>query len=290
MLNVKKHHAHYLRLAVSDGQKIASRDSLPALHRHVGESEFPCAQRFDLPGPPFRDLFVPHADRFSADAERVAEGLMCPAEVVEDLLESNGRHGHQNASEEGGPSVSVLPHPVKSLTRSKRVRISKLNYMSKKRTPKDPWAIARGAAMKEARRALGKSQAEIASLAGIKDRETISQYESGLIEDIDASLIPKLATALGMPPQQLSRTPWNNRDEGLDLRVSTVARQIAYNFDEYPLIIQNQIRETIAKYESLVKQHGKAAVDRMYEPGDTHLPHSRQAPPLLERPKQRHAR
>jgi transcriptional regulator with XRE-family HTH domain len=126
--------------------------------------------------------------------------------------------------------------------------------------------------MRAARTALGKSQAEIAELAGVKDRETISQYESGLIVDIAPDVIPRLAMALGMPPQRLSRSPWGARDEGADLKVSNVARQIAYSFDRYPLAIQNQIRDTIAKYEHMVKQHGKDAADALFGPSPTQEP------------------
>lgn len=126
--------------------------------------------------------------------------------------------------------------------------------------------------MRAARKALGKSQAAIAELAGVKDRETISQYESGLIVDIDPPVIPRLAMALGMPPQRLSRTPWGAKDEAADLKVSTVARSIAYSFDRYPLAVQNQIRETIAKYEHIVKQNGKEAADALFGPAPIQEP------------------
>lgn len=126
--------------------------------------------------------------------------------------------------------------------------------------------------MRAARTALGKSQLEIAELAGVKDRETISQYESGLIVDIAPDVIPRLAMALGMPPQRLSRSPWGARDEGADLKVSSVARSIAYSFDKYPLAIQNQIRDTITKYELMVKQYGREAADALFGPSPVQEP------------------
>lgn len=129
----------------------------------------------------------------------------------------------------------------------------------------DPWAVRRGAEMKAARERLRKSQPEIAKLVGVT-REAISQYEKGVIKDIPVATIPKLAKALGMHPHQLSRHEWKAVDEALDLRVSTVARQIAYAFDDYPLFLQNQIREAIARYEALVREHGREKVEALYGP------------------------
>lgn len=245
-----------LQLVVSNGKLIEkSGDGSPTFHGQIQEAELPLAQGLDLPSTTFGDLSVPHTHGLSANAENVSEGLMSTTEVVDDILKRDSRRRH-------GASVSTLPHGVKPLTRTRLPQPRKLAYMSR-RKPKDEWAIERGVAMRAARVALGKSQAEIAELAGVKDRETISQYESGIIADIDPAVIPKLAMALGLPAQRLSRTPWGARDEAADLRVSNVARQIAYTFDQYPLAIQNQIRETIAKYETMVKQHGKDAVDAL---------------------------
>lgn len=248
---------NYLQLVFNRDNE-HSRDSATTFDRQVGEPELSVAQRFNLPGPALGDLAIPHADSLSADAECVREGLVSTTEVGDDLLKRDFGLGH-NAS------VSMLPRRVKSLTRDRQARPRKLVYMSR-RKPTDEWAIKRGAAMRAARTALGKSQAEIAELAGIKDRETISQYESGLIADIAPDVIPRLAMALGMPAQRLSRTPWGAKDEAADLKVSPVARSIAYSFDKYPLAIQNQIRETIAKYELMVKQHGKQAADALFGP------------------------
>lgn len=259
-----------LQLVTSNGKRIdKSGDGSPTLHRQISESKLALAQRLDLPGASLGDFPVPHAHRFSADAERVGEGLMGTTEVGDDFFKQDLGRSHS-------ASVSTLPACVKPLTRERQTQARKLAYMSK-RKPKDSWAIQRGAAMRAARVALGKSQAEIAELAGVKDRETISQYESGLIADIDPAVIPKLAAALGMPPQQLSRTPWDARDEAADLRVSSVARQLAYSFDRYPLAIQNQIREAIARYEIMVRQHGKEAADALFGPPPS--PHKKAEPP-----------
>lgn len=251
---MKKDGRARLQLVVSEGMRTdKSGDGTPTFHGQDCKGELPSAQGLDLPGATFGDLTVPHTHGFSGDPKSISERLMSATEVVEDFLERDTRRSH-------GASVSMLPRPVKRLTRDERVQPRKLVYMGR-RQPKDQWAIERGAAMKAARLALGKSQAEIAELAGVKDRETISQYESGIIADIDPAVIPKLAMALGLPAQRLSRTPWSARDEAADLKISNVARQIAYSFDQYPLAIQNQIRETIAKYESMVRLHGKNAVD-----------------------------
>jgi transcriptional regulator with XRE-family HTH domain len=260
-----------LQLVTSNGKRVdKSGDGSPTFHGQISESELTLAQRLDLPGAPLGEFPAPHAHRFSGDAERIGEGLMGTTEVGDNFIKRNLGRSHC-------PSVSVLPVGVKPLTRERQTQVRKLAYMSK-RKPKDSWAIQRGAAMRAARVALGKSQAEIAELAGVRDRETISQYESGLIADIDSGVIPKLATALGMPPQQLSRTPWDARDEAADLRVSSVARQIAYSFDRYPLAIQNQIREAIARYEIMVKQHGKEAADALFGPPPS--PQKAEPPPL----------
>lgn len=248
-----------LRLATNDGVRIdESSDSSPTLHGEIGKSELTVTQGLDLPSASFGDLAIPHAHGFTGDAESVGKRLMGPAEVVKDFLKRDAGLSHD-------ASVSMLPHGVKPLTRGSRAGIRKLTYMSRRKSP-DSWAIERGAAMRSARMALKKSQAQIAELAGVKDRETISQYESGVIADIDQAVIPRLAMALGLPAQRLSRTPWGARDEASDLRISSVARQIAYSFDQYPLAIQNQIRETITRYETLVKQHGKAAADALFGP------------------------
>lgn len=263
-----------LQLVTSNGKRIdRSGDGSPTFHGQISESKLALTQRLDLPSATLGDFPVPHAHGLSADTESVSEGLMGTAEVIDNVLKSDARRSHR-------PSVSVLPHGVKSLTREGQTQARKLAYMSK-RKPKDSWAIQRGAAMRAARVSLGKSQAEIAELAGVKDRETISQYESGLIADIDPAVIPKLAAALGVPAQQLSRTPWDARDEAADLKVSSVARQIAYSFDRYPLAIQNQIREAIARYEIMVKQHGKEAADALFGPPPS--PHKKAEPPPLKR-------
>jgi transcriptional regulator with XRE-family HTH domain len=254
---------NYLQLVFSRNNEHSS-DSAATLHGQISKPKLTVAQGLNLPGPTLGELATPHADGLSGDAECVREGLMSAAEVRDDLLKRDFGSGHD-------PSVSVLPRRVKPLTRNQQPRPRKLTYMSR-RKPTDEWAIKRGAAMRTARAALGKSQAEIAELAGVKDRETISQYESGLIADIDPAVIPRLAMALGMPPQRLSRTPWGARDEGAELKVSNVARQIAYSFDRYPLAIQNQIRETIAKYELMVKQYGKEAADALFGPTPSQEP------------------
>lgn len=255
MMTVTKR--NYLQLVFSRDDE-HSRDSATTFDGQLSEAKFAVAQGFDLPSPTLGDLAVPHADGLSTDAESVREGLVSTAEVGDDVLKRDLGRRHE-------ASVSVLPLRVKPLTRTRKARPRKLTYMSR-RKPTDDWAIKRGAAMRAARTALGKSQAEIAELAGIKDRETISQYESGLIADIAPDVIPRLAMALGMPPQRLSRTPWGARDEAADLKISSVARSIAYSFDKYPLAIQNQIRETIARYEQMVKQHGKEAADALFGP------------------------
>ena len=249
-----------LKLVANNGKRIdQSSDGPTSLHRHIVESELASTQGLDLPGPPFGNFAIPHADGFATDAERIGEGLMRTTEVSNDLLESDARRGH-------AVSVSTLPLRVKRLTTGARSKAGKLPYMQKKRAPRDEWAIQRGQAMKAARQALGLSQARVAEYAGIKDRETIAQYESGLIADIAPAAIPALSRALGLSPQQLSRAPWGARDDAGDLRVSPVAKQLAYRFDDYPLVLQNQIRAAIASYEALVKSHGKAQVDAMYTP------------------------
>lgn len=259
----------YVRLATSNGRLVADLgDSLPSLHGHLGDPKLPGAQDFDLKGAPIRDLAAPHGHGLataipSTSGESVRKGLMGPAEVIEDFLERNHAPEAVTAT---AASVSMLPLSVKPLTTGRSARLCNLTYMRKRRVPLDPWAIERGKRMKEARSALGLSQAKVAELAGIKDRETIAQYESGLIVDIDPGVIPKLAVAVGMPPQQLSRLPWKGDDEAEDLKVSAVARQIAYRFDDYPIALQNHIRSAIASYDALVKAHGKAAVDAMYTP------------------------
>lgn len=259
----------WVRLATENGRHVdESRDRPTALDGYVGEPKLSAAQRFDLPGPPLGDFLVPHTHSLTADTKSIGKRLVRPAEVVKNFLESS--HAR---------SVSMLPQSVKPLTLRRKRHPSKLIYMGKKRVPKDDWAIERGAAMKAARLALGQSQSRIATLAGVNDRETIAQYESGLIENIDPKTIPKLAMALGMHPQQLSRTQWKAKDEASDLRVSSVARQIAYNFDDYPLILQNHIRQTIARYEELVSLHGKEAADAMLTPS------AGQAIPHLPPPK-----
>lgn len=259
----------YVRLATSNGRLVAdSGDSLPSLHGHLTDAKPPCAQDLDLKSSPVRDLTAPHGHGLataipSASGERVRQGLMRPAEVIEDFLERDHAPEAVAATES---SVSMLPSSVKPLTRCKSARLCNLTYMRKRREPTDAWAIERGKAMKAARLALGLTQARVAELAGIKDRESISQYESGLIKDIDPNEIPRLAIALGMPPQQLSRVPWKGKDGVEDLRVSAVARQIAYQFDAYPLALQNQIRSAIAAYDAMVKAHGKGVVDAMFTP------------------------
>lgn len=266
---MEKEEKPFIRLATSNGRLVADLgNSLPPLHGHITDAKLPGAQDLDLKGAPVRDLAAPHGHGLTAaippaSSERIREGLMRPTEVIEDFLERDHAPRVVAANE---LSVSMLPLSVKPLTRSRSARLCNLAYMRKRRVPTDPWAIERGKRMKAARTALGLPQAKVAELAGIKDRETIAQYESGLIADIDPSAIPKLAVALGMPPQQLSREPWKGDDEAEDLKVSAVARQIAYRFDGYPIALQNHIRSAIASYDALVKAHGKAAVDAMYTP------------------------
>lgn len=258
-----------LRVVNRDGSFLdVSSNLLAALNRHVVKPELPFRKDFDLPSPALWDFSIPHRHRLATHTECVPQGLMSAAEVIDNLLE--GGHGLHEDKSEPAASVSVLPLSVKSLTNKRSARRSKLAYMGKKRVAKDPWAIARGKAMATARHRLGMSQAKVAELAGVNDRETISQYEHGVIEDIDMSIIPKLARVLGMPAQELSRTQWEGRDEAADLKVSNVARQLAYNFDHYPLIVQNQIREAVAQYQNLVKKHGKEAADALFSPAQTH--------------------
>lgn len=260
----------YVQLVTSNGVRVGdSGNGLSPLHGHVGESKLPDADRLDLPSTTLRDLFVPHTHSFATDPERVSESLVrattgATTEVVENVLERNGSHVQPIASLSDSVSVSMLPLAVKPLTRRAATRLSNLPYMSR-RVPKDDWAIKRGAAMRTARESLGKSQQEIAGLVGVT-REAISQAETGITKDIDSKLIPKLAMALGMHPQQLSRAAWKAKDEAADLHVSTVARQIAYGFDHYPLAIQNDIRQAIARYEAAVKDWGKDVADAMFTP------------------------
>lgn len=259
----------HVRLATSYGRLVADLgDSLPTLHGHITDAKLPRAQNFDLKGASIRNLTAPHGHGLTAavppaSGERIRKGLMRPTEVIENFLE---RDHAPNAVAATESSVSMLPRSVKLLTRRKPGRLCNLTYMRKRREPTDAWAIERGKAMKAARVALGLTQARVAELAGIKDRESISQYESGLIKDIAPNEIPRLAIALGMPPQQLSRVPWKGKDDVEDLRVSAVARQIAYQFDAYPLALQNQIRSAIAVYDAMVKAHGKGVVDVMFTP------------------------
>lgn len=255
----------YLQLVVNRDHE-DSRNSATTLDRQISETKFAVAQRLNLPSTPFRELAVPHADRLSGDAESVSQGLVSTAEVVDDLLKRDLGLRHD-------ASVSTLPSRVKRLTSSIKKAGGKLTYMGKRRVPTDAWAIQRGQLMRAARAELGLSQAKVAAYAGVKDRETIAQYESGLIADIDPSVIPKLAIALGMSPQQLSRLPWNGRDDAADLRVSAVAKQIAYQFDHYPLPLQNQIRAAIAAYEAM----SKVQVTAETRPVETTLPPKRRS-------------
>lgn len=239
-----------IRLATYRGKRLP-------LDGQLVKREPPLTLDLDLVRPPLREFSVPHRHGLSGDAEYVSEGLVRSAEEIDDLLEGDLGFGHMR-------SVSTLPAHVKQLPPLPAKRHSKLAYMTGKRLPKDPWAIARGEAMKAARQALGLSQAKVARLAGIKDRETISQYESGKIADIDSAVIPALSKALGMPVAALARDPINVRDEGADLRVGPVARQIAYNWDDFPLGLQNAIRHQIANYETAVAQMGKEAASALY--------------------------
>lgn len=258
-----------LRLVTSEGKRLdGSRDSASPLHGQVSKSELASGERFDLPSTPLGDFLLPHADSLASDAESISKSLVSAAprptpKMIENFLKTD--LAHQRTSGSDSRSVSTLPRTVKRLTYGSNRAASKLAYMkAKRRVPTDEWAIKRGAAMKAARSALGKSQLQIAEIVGVT-REAISQFESGLIEEIDTKLIPKLAMALGMPAQQLSRI-WKGKDESESLRVSPVARQIAMSFDAYPLMIQNEIRQAVSKYEALVKQYGKEAADTMYTP------------------------
>lgn len=267
-----------LRLVVSNKNSDDCSSNSPApFDRHVSDSEFPLAQNLNLESSAVWDLTAPHghglATAFpSASSQFCGQRLVRAAEEVEDFLKGDLLTvGHVS------PSVSMLPSSVKRLTRTGKAALSKLTYMTSRRKQKDDWAIQRGAAMRSARQRLGKTQQEIANLIGMDDRETISQYESGTIKDIDPAYIPKLSLALGMPAQQLSRTAWSARDEAADLKISTVARQLAYNFDKLPLAVQNQIRDAVANYERLVKAHGKEAADTLLTPQIAAEPHKRRS-------------
>lgn len=239
-----------LRLVVDNSVLLDTR-----LNRHVLDAELPIAEHLDLVCPEIRNDSIPHGDGFPGAAESIGERLMGTPEMLQDVLKLNGP-AQMNALQYG-PSVSALPSPVKPLTRRANGLVRKLAYMSKKRKPTDEWAIKRGAKMKKAREDLGYSQQAVADLCEIKDRETISQYESGLIKEIDAPQVPRLSIALGLPISDLSRIITEARDEGADLRVSTVARSLAYNFDRLPLMLQTQIRQLINVYESSVTHASK---------------------------------
>jgi transcriptional regulator with XRE-family HTH domain len=228
-----------------------SSDLSPTSNRHISKSKLAGRNGFNLVGAPLGDLAVPHAHGFSAYAESVTERLMGTTEVFENVVE-----------QDHGASVSLLPTSVKRLTHERKLPKGKLPYMSRK--PKDEWSIKRGAAMKAARLTLGHSQQKIADLADIADRETISQYESGAILDIDPAVIPRLAKALGIAAQALSRTPLEVHDEGASLKVSPVARSIALNWDGYPQILQNHIRHLLASYDKVAKEFGPEAATAMY--------------------------
>lgn len=256
-----------LRLVTSHGRVItdesAAGNGLP-LDRHIAKTKLALTQGLDLPSPPLGNLLIPHAHSFSADAESVSKGLMGPAEVIDDLVKCHpgglldmGSHGS---------SVSMLPTSVKRLTRKRKPLTGNLAYMnSKRRRATDPFAISRGLRMKAARVALGKSQQEIGEMVN-RTREFVSQCESGIIVTLDRHLIKEFAAALGMPAQEFAQEPWEGIDGTIDLKVSTVARQLAVNFDSYPLLIQNQIRQVVANYENTRAQLGAEKAHQLYTP------------------------
>lgn len=239
-----------LRLVVNN-ESVLFRSGL---NWHLLDAKLPAAQDLYLVRPQVRDNAIPHRDGLSGAAKSIGKGLMGAAKMVNNFFKIDA--SAQVDSLRQDTSVSVLPRSVKSLTRKGADRVRKLAYMSK-RGPKDPWSVERGKKMRDARERLGYSQEQVAKLIDLTDgehltRESISQYESGSIKEIDPPLVRQFSVVLGMPISEISRLVTEARDEGADLRVSTIARSIAYKFDRFPPVLQMQIRQFISVYEDSI--------------------------------------
>lgn len=224
------------------------------LDGHLFDAKLAATQHLYLVRPEIRDDPVPHGNSFPGTAQGIGKGLMGATEVLDDVFENDGPA--QIDSLQYASSVSMLPSPVKALTNRTGVRVRKLAYMSK-RGPKDPWSVERGKKMRQARERLGYSQEEVAKFIELPNgynptRESISQYESGSIKEIDPILVPQFVRVLGLNVSEISRVVTGVKDEGADLMVSSVARSIAYKFDRFPLFLQMQIRQFINIYEESV--------------------------------------
>lgn len=236
-----------LRLVVDNESVLISA----RLNGHLLHPELATTKDLYLVRPQIRDDPVPHGHGLPGATKSISKGLMGATEMVDDILKFDA--SAQVKSLLPTSSVSMLPPTVKQLTRRSKGGLRKLAYMSK-RGPKDPWSVQRGKKMRDARKTLGYSQEDVAKLLELPDdrrpsRESISQYESGDIKEIDPPLVPQFARILGLTLSDLSRIVTNSKDDGADLRISTLARSIAYKFDRFPEMLQMQIRQVISVYE-----------------------------------------
>ena len=149
------------------------------------------------------------------------------------------------------------------------------------RKPPSKFALNRGLAIKEARKQLGLSQAELAKQLGKESRESVSQYETGKIEKIDVPTCRKFVRILGLEPEQLMEDPTMFENYSDDLPgISGQARRVARAWDGLPKGLQEFVWQQMTAFEQLKTAHPLLAQlaagvpAKSLSPGDTKPPTS----------------
>lgn len=130
----------------------------------------------------------------------------------------------------------------------------KLAYMPTKRRQKSEFAVERGKKIKALREAKEKSQQGFAALIGVKDRETVSLYESGRIKEIDLGVVRQLIL-LGMDPRDLMEEPSILEMPETLTDIKPEARHIANSWAGLPAPLKSYLSSHIEIWEAMKKEH-----------------------------------
>lgn len=205
------------------------------------------AEHLDLVGAGFWNFPVPLRNCLCRYVERAGE-TRDPTKVLDDFFE--GVHPL---------SVNALTTYVKH-DYSHEVSVPrKLRYVAtKKKRELDPRAVARGKAIREARKARNLSQEELARAIGVGSREAVSHWEKGTVGEIDRAYRQGLCKTLGFEEAELLLDADEAQKE-FEMPLSREAKSIAYRWDDLPDKVRAHLRNQIAEIERLLREQPEVA-------------------------------
>lgn len=209
-------------------------------NRKTVSFETSTAQNLDLECTRLWNLVLPLRDSLRRASEAAGQGRNT-AEVLYDFVKAVHEH-----------RVNALTMIRKCPYSRRFARIGKLAYMPQtEKRELDPRALSRGGAIIDARKRQKMSQEDVAQALGVT-REAVSNWERGVVGEIERRYRLGLGKLLGIEERELLLDPANAEPE-FAMPLSNEAKSIAYRWDDLPEAVRAEIKGRMAQVEQMLK-------------------------------------